>query len=74
MDDAALLLRIRVILVSTRAAARTVAGFDEQVNAVLERGRWLLDALEPAVVESGSSEVRERFDQARRELSELATA
>lgn len=72
MHSAALLLRIRVISVSTRAAVRSLKADDPQVADVVERGRSLLDRLEPQVHEHASDEVRLAFDQARVELDSAA--
>ena len=47
MLDAALLLRIRVITVSTRAAVRSMGTANAQVPEVIARGQSLLDQLEP---------------------------
>lgn len=72
MHSAALLLRIRVIRVSTRAAVRSLKVDDPQVAEVVERGRSLLDRLEPQVQEHAGDEVRLAFDQAREELDSAA--
>ncbi len=71
MHDDALLLRIRVVVVSTRAAVRSLHGVDGQVAEVLGRGRGLLEDLEPFVIANGSHLVRDRFAQARAELAAL---
>lgn len=71
MDDVDLRLRIRVISVSTRAAVHTLRAGDPQVNAVLKRGRSLLDELEPLVLEHGSDEVRQALAEAREGLASL---
>ena len=68
MHPAALLLRIRVITVSTRAAIRSLKPGDPQVPEVRERGRVLLERLEPQALAHDSEEVRLAFDQARTEL------
>ena len=68
MHPGALLLRIRVITVSTRAAVRSLKPGDPQVSEVLERGRLLLDRLEQPVLDHESDEVRLAFAQARNEL------
>lgn len=46
MDHADVRLRVRVIVVSTRAAVRSLAPDDPQATRVIERGNVLLDALE----------------------------
>jgi hypothetical protein len=71
MHPAALLLRIRVIRVSTRAAVRSLKPDDPQVPEVMQRGRLLLDRLEPLVLEQESDEVRRAFAQAREELDSV---
>jgi hypothetical protein len=68
MHAAALLLRIRVVTVSTRAAVRSLKPDDPQVQAVLERGRFLLGRLEGHAIDHESEEVRLAFAQAREEL------
>lgn len=71
MDDAELLLRLRVVVGSTRAAARSLGADGEQLTEVLNRGRGLLDAMASGVERSGSAAVRERFAEAREELAAL---
>ena len=71
MLDAALLLRIRVITVSTRAAVRSLGSANAQVPEVIARGLSLLDQLEPDVREHQSDEVRLAFAQARAELDSM---
>lgn len=71
MDDAELLMRIRVIVGSTRAAARSLTGDAPQLAEVLDRGRWLLDAMAPGVERNGSEAVRERFAEGWEELAAL---
>ena len=68
MHPGALLLRIRVITVSTRAAIRSLKPGDPQVPEVLERGRVLLERLEEHALAHENEEVRLAFAQARREL------
>ncbi|MEA2652575.1 MAG: hypothetical protein QOI85_2296 [Chloroflexota bacterium] len=68
MRRASLLLRIRVIRVSTRAAVRSLKSDDPQSSEVLERGRVLLDRLEQSVLDDESDEVRQAFAQACEEL------
>jgi hypothetical protein len=72
MDDAELLMRIRVVVGSTRAAAHSVGGDAAQLEAVLDRGRWLLDAMAPDIERSGSGAVRERFAEAWEELAAMS--
>ena len=76
MDDAALLLRIRVVLVSTRAAVRGLGPTDEQVPDVLRRGLTLLDDLDEQFIRGDgvSPEVPERLSQARAELTGMGKA
>lgn len=64
-------MRIRVIVGSTRAAARSVTGDAAQLAEVLDRGRWLLDAMAPGVEQNGSQAVRDRFAEAWEELAAL---
>ena len=73
MDDAELLLRIRVVVGSTRAAAQSLGGDVEHVAEVLDRGRWLLDAMAPGVERSGSVAVRDRFAEAWDELAAMTS-
>jgi hypothetical protein len=68
MHPAALLLRIRVITVSTRAAIRSLKPGDPQVPEVMERGRVLLERLESHALTHEDEEVRLAFAQARSEL------
>lgn len=72
MDDGTVRLRIRVIVVSTRAALRSLGLDDPQADEVLERGRTLLAGLERAetVSEDGA---RDAFVRARQELDALET-
>ena len=72
MDEAELLMRIRVVVGSTRAAARSVGGDSEQLGEVLDRGRWLLDAMAPHIESSGSDAVLDRFAQAWEELAAMS--
>ena len=71
MHPAAVLLRIRVIAVSTRAAVRSLKPDDPQLPEVVERGRLLLERLEPLVLDDRSDEVRLAFAQARAELDSV---
>jgi hypothetical protein len=68
MDEAALLLRIRVIVVSARAAVRSLGPGHPKVPGVVARGAWLLDEIAPIVVGSGHDGVRRAYDEARSEL------
>jgi hypothetical protein len=72
MDEAALLLRIRVITVSTRAAVRSLGAAHPELPEVVVRSRSLLDRLEPQVAEHTSDEVRAAFNQARAELESMS--
>jgi hypothetical protein len=71
MHSAAVLLRIRVIAESTRAAVRSLKPGDPQAAEVLERGRMLLERLEPLVLDHESNEVKVAFAQARAELDSV---
>jgi len=71
MDDAELLMRIRVVVGSTRAAARSVGSDAGQLGEVLDRGRWLLDAMAPGIEGSGSVAVRDRFAEAQAALAAM---
>ena len=71
MDEAALLLRIRVVIGSTRAAARSLRNDDGQLADALERGRRLLDELAPLVERAESEAVRDSFARANERLAEL---
>lgn len=68
MDEAALLLRIRVIVVSARAAVRSLGPGHPKVPGVVARGTWLMDEIGPLVVESGHDGVRRAYDESRNEL------
>ena len=68
MDDAALLLRIRVVLVSTRAAVRSLRPSDPQCRDVLARGLSLLDDLERETPSTDGRGMSERLAAARAEL------
>lgn len=72
MSEANVQLRIRVIVVSTRAALRSLAPDDPQVARVIERGRDLLGALESESAD-GSQTTRRVFDDARGEIDQLET-
>lgn len=67
-----MLLRIRVVVVSTRAAVRSLAPENGQVDALIERGRSLLLAMEPEVEAHGSRVVRDRLDEAHAELGAMS--
>lgn len=71
MDEGDLRLRIRVVSVSTRAAVHSLNSDDFQIGEVLRRGQWLLDGLEPVVLEHGSDEVRQELQQAREDLASM---
>lgn len=68
MDDAALLLRIRVVVVSTRAAVRSLKPSGRQRPDALARGLSLLDDLELAAVSADGDGMSERVAAARAEL------
>lgn len=68
MDHAEIRLRVRVIVVSTRAAVRSLAHGDPQATQVIERGQVLLDALEQRESELLG---HESFAEARSELAAL---
>jgi hypothetical protein len=74
MDDAELLMRIRVVVGSTRAAAKSLRADDVQLAGVFDRGQRLLDAMTADVERNGNVAVRERFARAREELAEIAEA
>ena len=74
MDDAYLRKRIRVILVTTRAAARSLQPGDGQVADAYRRGLTLLDAMRDEVASEADSETREQLAQARRELESALEA
>jgi hypothetical protein len=71
MDDEALLLRIRVITVSTRAAVHSLGPDNPQVPEVVERGRSLLNELAPAVKKHGNNQASEALERAREQLEKL---
>ena len=71
MDDAALLLRIRVIAVSTRAAVRSLGPNDTDIATVVARGTSLLDNIAPMAGEDASRGVRDAYDRARSELESM---
>ena len=68
MDDAGLLLRIRVVLVSTRAAVRSLQPSDPQRPDVLARGLVLLDDLEQDAARAEGRVMSEKLAAARAEL------
>ncbi|MEO5987117.1 MAG: hypothetical protein ABIW50_03540 [Candidatus Limnocylindria bacterium] len=68
MDDADSRLRVRVIVVSTRAAFRSLAHGDPKALQVIERGHVLLDALEQSERELQG---HASFAEARSELAAL---
>jgi hypothetical protein len=69
MDDARLLRRIHVVMVTTRAAASSLPPGNGQVRDAIRRGLQLLDGMAEEV--EGSDVARERLAQARRELASL---
>jgi hypothetical protein len=71
MDDAKLLRRIHVVVVTTRAAASSLPPGNGQVHAAVRRGIQLLDGMAEEVEREGGSDSRERLAQARRELASL---
>jgi hypothetical protein len=72
MDDAAALFRIRVVMVSTRAAVRSlIPGDDPQLDDVLARARALLDDIESDLDGSAVAPVTESLEQARSELESI---
>ena len=71
MDDARMQRRIRVVMVTTRAAASSLQPGSGQVNAAVLRGIQLLDGLADEVAENGNGATRDRLLQARRELVSL---
>jgi hypothetical protein len=71
MEDAGLRRRIRVIVVTTRAAAMSLPPGDGQVGVAVQRGIQLLDGLADEVEREGSAEAREQLAQGRRELAVL---
>ena len=68
MDDTALLFRIRVVVISTRAALRSLGPSDPQRPDVLARGLSLLDDLEHDAASADGTAVSDRFAAARAEL------
>jgi hypothetical protein len=74
MDDAALLFRIRVVLVSTRAAVRSLRPSDPQRPDVLARGLSLLDDLERDAPSTDGTRMSERLAAARAQLKAMAQA
>lgn len=70
MADASVKLRIRVIVVSTRAALRSLAPGDPQAPRVVERGRGLLAALE-SETSDGSDAATQAFEEARSRIDEM---
>ncbi len=68
MDDTALLLRIRVVVVSTRAALRSLRPSDPQRPDVLARGLSLLDDLQHHAASADGTALSERLAAARAEL------
>lgn len=62
-------LRIRVIVVSTRAGVRSLAPGDSQATDVIQRGQTMLEAL--AASESDPADLS-LFEEGRAELTALA--
>ena len=72
MDDAGALFRIRVVMVSTRAAVRSlIPGDDPQLDDVLARARELLDDIESDLDGSAVAPVTESLAEARTELESI---
>ena len=74
MDDTALLLRIRVVLVSTRAGVRSLKPSDPQRPDVLARGLTLLDDLKKHAAGADGTAMPDRLAAARVELMAMARA
>lgn len=73
MGDSSVQLRIRVIVVSTRAALRSLSPEDPQARQVIERGRELLDALRSETDgRAGSRDGGGAFDEAVAEIDRMA--
>ena len=70
MDDSAIQLRVRVIVVSTRAALRSLTNGDGQASDVVSRGLELLADLEASHEHPGDAS-RRALSDARAELTEL---
>ena len=69
MDEAAALFRIRVVVVSTRAAVRSlIPGDDGQLAEVVGRARGLLDDIESDLDPSSADGVLVRLAEARDEV------
>lgn len=73
MDDGTVRLRIRVIVVSTRAALRSLPADDRQADEVLERGRMLLASLERTQAAGANDGAEDDFARAHEELATLET-
>jgi hypothetical protein len=71
MDDARLLRRIEVIVVTTRAAASSLPPGNGQVHDAVRRGIKLLEGMGEEVELASSRAARNRLAQARRELASL---
>ena len=74
MDDTALLFRIRVVVVSTRAALRSLRPSDPQRPDVLARGLSLLDDLEQDASGADGTVLSDRLAAAREQLAAMARA
>ena len=71
MEAARLQRRILVVLVTTRAAASSLAPGDGQVETAVRRGIQLLDGMADEVTRAGDAATNERLAQARREVVAL---
>ena len=74
MDAAYLEKRIRVITVTTRAAANSLGPADEQVTDAIRRGLALLAALDTDVATHGGPDTQRRLNEARGELETMLDA
>jgi hypothetical protein len=72
VDDAQLLLRrLRVILVTTRAGARSLGTDDDQAAAAIRRGLAMLSVLETAAASVDDGAVLSQIEAGRSELTAL---
>lgn len=71
MDEAAIQLRIRVVVVTTRAAVRSLGNDTAQAGQAIRRGLVLIDGIEADVANNGIEPVRPALAQARAELAGL---
>ncbi len=74
MDDSAIQLRVRVIVVSTRAALRSLTQGDAQASDVVARGLALLAALDAGDEGRPSDDARQALADARAEVTALMSA